>query len=123
MQHAKICFRLIHATVALAGALLLVCMLAHVQSAFAQQTSNTDPVAPAAVRFAEQAFPALADSFEVPGAVLAVVGRGGTLGLKAYGYANLSTQQPADPEQTLFRVASVSKPVTATTILAFWVYT
>ncbi len=72
----------------------------------------------AAVRFAREAFPALADSFGVPGAVLAVVGPDGPLALQGYGVADVRTGAPADPERTLFRVASVSKPVTATAVLA-----
>ncbi len=76
------------------------------------------PVEAAAERFAQEAFPALADSFGVPGAVLAVVGPEGPIALQGYGVADVRTGTPADPEQTLFRVASVSKPVTATAVLA-----
>ena len=71
----------------------------------------------AAKRFA-QAFSAMADSFGVPGAVLAVVGSEGPVALAGYGVADVRTGTPADPERTLFRVASVSKPVTATAVLA-----
>lgn len=88
--------------------------------ASAQPISEMNALAETAGQFAETTFPALADSFEVPGAVFAVVGRTGTVALKGYGYADRATQQRADPERTLFRVASVSKPVTATAILKLW---
>lgn len=72
----------------------------------------------AAVRFAAETFPALADSFGVPGAVLAVVGPAGPVAMRGIGYADLAARTPADPRRTLFRVASVSKTVTATAVLA-----
>lgn len=101
-------------------ALPLAFALVLLRPAFAQPTSKEDTLAQAAGRFAEATFPALADSFEVPGAVLAVVRRAGTLSLKGYGYADRAAGRPADPERTLFRVASVSKPVTATAVLTLW---
>ena len=72
----------------------------------------------AAVRFATETFPALADSFGVPGAVIAVVGPAGPVALRGFGYADIASRTPADPRRTLFRVASVSKTVTATAVLA-----
>jgi CubicO group peptidase (beta-lactamase class C family) len=79
-----------------------------------------DPWARAAGRFAEATVPVLADSFGVPGAVFTVVGRTGTQSSKGVGYANIAARQLADPERTLFRVGSVSKPVTATTVFQLW---
>lgn len=91
-----------------------------VSVALAQPATPTPSADEAAKRYAAEAFPALADSFAVPGAVLAVVRGDSVLALKGYGYADLSTQRPADPEHTLFRVASVSKPVTATAAMRLW---
>ncbi len=45
----------------------------------------------------------------VPGAVVAVVKDGEVLYLKGYGYADLATLTPVDPQKTLFRPGSVSK--------------
>lgn len=121
MQRIKTLIRRMPITIgALFAALSLAITLALIRPAVAQPTSKEDTLAQAAGRFAEKTFPALADSFEVPGAVLAVVGQAGMLALNGYGYADLAAQQPADPEQTLFRVASVSKPVTATAVLKLW---
>ena len=121
MRRSRIHSRRVPITInALLTALPLVFALALIRPAFAQQNPTEDTPNRAAERFAEEIFPALADSFEVPGAVLAVVGRAGTLALEGYGYANLTTKRPVDPERTLFRVGSVSKPVTATAILQLW---
>ena len=89
-------------------------------SALGQPAPQGEALGEAAARFASEIFPALADSFEVPGAVLAVGGREGTVALKGYGYADLAAQRPADPKRTLFRAGSVSKPVTATAVLRLW---
>jgi len=104
---------------ALALALLLTSLL---QSAPAPPAQTVpDPSAPSlaarATRFGAATFPALADSFEVPGAVIAVVHADSILALEGSGYAELEAGVPADPDRTLFRVGSVSKLVTATTVM------
>jgi CubicO group peptidase (beta-lactamase class C family) len=53
----------------------------------------------------------------VPGAVVAVVRDGRVLFLKGYGFADLTSRRPVVPDRTVFRVGSVSKPVTATAVL------
>ncbi len=58
--------------------------------------------------------PSLMESHHVPGAVFVMVKNGEIFFAKGYGYADLETQRPVDPETTLFRVASVSKLFTAT---------
>ena len=56
-------------------------------------------------------------AYGAPGAVVAVVKDGRVVALKGYGYADLRTRRPVDPARTVFRVGSVSKPVTATLAL------
>jgi CubicO group peptidase (beta-lactamase class C family) len=51
-----------------------------------------------------------------PGAVVAVVQGGRVLLTRGYGLADLETRKPARPD-TVFRVGSVSKPVTATAVM------
>jgi CubicO group peptidase (beta-lactamase class C family) len=51
------------------------------------------------------------------GVAVAVVREGEILLLRGYGVADRETGRPVDPERTLFRVASVSKPVTATAVM------
>ena len=55
--------------------------------------------------------------FNIPGAVFSLVKDGSLLLNKGYGLANIESQIPVFPEQTVFRVASVSKLVTATAIM------
>ena len=57
------------------------------------------------------------DKFHVPGAVVVVVQDGQTVIAKGYGYADVGKKIPVDPDKTLFRVASVSKPFTATAVM------
>jgi CubicO group peptidase (beta-lactamase class C family) len=58
--------------------------------------------------------PSLMETHFVPGAVFVMVKGGEIFFAKGYGYADLTTRRPVDPETTLFRVASVSKLFTAT---------
>lgn len=53
----------------------------------------------------------------VPGAVFSLVKDGKIFFSKGYGYADLETKTPVIPDQTLFRVGSVSKLFTATAIM------
>lgn len=52
-----------------------------------------------------------------PGAVVIVVQGDSTLLLETYGLANLEENRPVDPSETIFRVGSVSKPLTAIGVL------
>jgi CubicO group peptidase (beta-lactamase class C family) len=56
----------------------------------------------------------LMETHHIPGAVVMVVRDGGVVLGKGYGFADLGTHRPVDPETTLFRVASNSKLVVAT---------
>lgn len=53
----------------------------------------------------------------VPGALFVVVKDGKVLLQKGYGYADLEAGKPVDPEQSRFRIASVSKVITATAVM------
>jgi len=67
--------------------------------------------------FLDGLLPALLDAYHVPGAAVIVVKGDSLLFSKGYGYANLQDQIPVDPATTLFRIASVSKLMTATAVL------
>ena len=54
------------------------------------------------------------------GATVAVVRDGALLFSKGYGYANVAKRVPVDPDQTLFRVGSVSKVFTWTAVMQLW---
>ncbi|MFD0713296.1 serine hydrolase [Paenibacillus sp. GCM10027626] len=51
------------------------------------------------------------------GAVVVIVKGDKTLLKKGYGYANIESRTPVDPDKTLFRLASVSKTFTATALM------
>jgi N-acyl-D-amino-acid deacylase len=53
---------------------------------------------------------------EIPGAALAVAKDGHVVYARGFGYADLERQQPVEPG-SLFRIASVSKPVTAMAVM------
>ena len=53
----------------------------------------------------------------IPGATIAVVRGGEVLLCKGYGVANLRTGQPVRGHRTLFRIASVSKPIVFTAVM------
>ena len=56
------------------------------------------------------------DRWQVPGVAVAVV-KDGSIWTQGYGYADLAPRKPIDPSATTFRVASLSKLLTATAAL------
>jgi CubicO group peptidase (beta-lactamase class C family) len=62
--------------------------------------------------FAEQM-----EAVHIPGAVFILVKDGETFFTKGYGLADLESQRPVIPDETLFRVGSISKLFTATAIM------
>ncbi len=98
------------------------------QSASAQAQQSTTPLSPV-----EDDFPVLGDAFTsliaidtamkailkehaFPGASLAIAREGRLLFARAYGYADREQNRVASPHD-LFRIASISKPITAVAIL------
>jgi CubicO group peptidase (beta-lactamase class C family) len=55
--------------------------------------------------------------YHVPGAVIAFVENGKVVYLKGYGYANVARRQRVTAARTVFRVASLSKLITATAVM------
>ncbi|MDQ3291190.1 MAG: beta-lactamase family protein [Bacteroidota bacterium] len=64
----------------------------------------------------DQALEAIMQQYQVPGLSVAIVKNEKLVFAKGYGYANKETHQPVD-NGSLFRVASISKPITAVAIL------
>lgn len=56
----------------------------------------------------------------VVGSVVTIVKDGGILFNKGYGYANIEQNIPVNPDQTLFRMASLSKLFTATAVMQLY---
>ena len=59
---------------------------------------------------------ALAEA-DIAGAVVAVVRNGEVVTQRGYGYADMESRRPVDPQRTLFRPGSVSKLVTWTAVM------
>ena len=53
---------------------------------------------------------------KIPGLAISVLKEGETIFQKGYGYADLDTKKAVNPRKTMFRVASVSKPIAATAL-------
>ena len=52
----------------------------------------------------------------VPGLAITVLKKGKVVLQKGYGLADIDTKTPVNPEKTLFRIASASKPIAATAL-------
>jgi CubicO group peptidase (beta-lactamase class C family) len=94
---------------------LLVGLLLHPAGASAQ--SNGSERGPASAvefeRFLDGFMAAEMERLDIPGAAIAVVGDGEVFFLKGYGLADREQKVAVDPAATLFRIGSVSKPLTA----------
>lgn len=77
-----------------------------------------DPFAPVPLgKFIDGIMAAQFESFHLAGAVVVIVKDGSVLLRKGYGQADVEAGVPVDPERTLFRIASVSKLFTWTTVM------
>ena len=59
--------------------------------------------------FFDNLVPKLMEKHHVPGGAISLVKDGKLLFAKGYGYANLKTEKPVHADETLFRIASISK--------------
>jgi len=57
------------------------------------------------------------EEYNIAGAAVAVVKDGELFFTKGYGYADLESGNPVDPERTVFKLASNSKPFTWTAVM------
>ena len=64
----------------------------------------------------DRLFPAFLDKHAVPGCSVAVMQGGKLVYARGFGFADVTNRDPVSP-QSLFRIASISKPITAVAIL------
>ncbi len=64
----------------------------------------------------DRVLPAFLDKHRVPGCAVAVAKGGEVIYARGFGFADVSSREPVTP-QSLFRIASISKPITAVAIL------
>jgi CubicO group peptidase (beta-lactamase class C family) len=69
------------------------------------------------VRFVDPLISAQMEKEHIPGAVFVLVKDGRILYQRGYGFTNLTSRQPVDPERTIWRIGSISKVFTATAIV------
>jgi CubicO group peptidase (beta-lactamase class C family) len=81
----------------------------------AQAQGPTDPAE--LETFLDELFGKQLEERHIAGAVVSVVKEGKVLFAKGYGYADLENSVPVDPEQTLFRIGSVTKLFTWTAVM------
>ncbi len=67
--------------------------------------------------FADAFFPEQLETLHIPGVVVVFVQKGEVIFAKGYGYANLETAVPLDPEASVMRIGSISKPFVATAVM------
>jgi CubicO group peptidase (beta-lactamase class C family) len=84
------------------------------QSAFASPSQLTQRDAEA---WFDGVLPASLRAHDIAGAVVVVVKDGQILLTKGYGFSDAAERKPVDPDQTLFRAASVSKLFAATSVM------
>lgn len=58
----------------------------------------------------------LVNQNRVPGLAITVLKEGKTIFQKGYGYQDLEAKKPVHPKKTIFRIASISKPIAATAL-------
>jgi CubicO group peptidase (beta-lactamase class C family) len=104
--------------------LLAVCFAQFASGRYGTVGDPSSPGAPADPKvveaFLDQFFKTKMEEFHCPGATVVVVKDGRILLAKGYGYGDVSTRTPVDPEKTRFYVASVSKLFTATAVVQLY---
>lgn len=105
-------------------ALLALCVLgsvAYVSPTTQVKAQDTKAIGPSVAgeveAFADKFFNRAEIRSKMAGAAFVVVSDNKVLLNKGYGYASLENKQPVDPDETLFRVASVTKVFTATAVM------
>lgn len=81
-------------------------------SAFGQETSRAEP----GVGAYDELMQRFMREHKPPGAALAVTYHGRLVYARSFGHADLEKREPVEPD-SLFRIASISKPFTAATVL------
>jgi N-acyl-D-amino-acid deacylase len=81
-------------------------------ASFAVNAGNLDP----SLKAVDELVRSYIEKHHVPGAAIAVTDHGRLVMARGYGYADVAKRQPVEPA-SLFRIASISKPITAVAIL------
>jgi len=93
---------------------MLVCLLIFGYRP-AKSIPTTGRYEPGMERF-DRAMNSMIEKWDIPGGALAVIRDGEILLARGYGYTNIETEELVQPD-SLFRIASISKPITAAAVL------
>ena len=93
-------------------------VLAHTTPLFAQAPPLAGRIdTSAAAAFVDSFLPTEMAKRHIPGAVFVLISAGEVALVRGFGFADLASKRAVDPDRTIFRIASVSKVVTATAAL------
>lgn len=87
-------------------------LLTYIQSFFSRKEELKSVMFLEGVDLADAIFNNLVAEQKVPGLSVTILKEGETLLQKGYGYSNLEKELPLEPENTSFRIASISKCIT-----------
>lgn len=96
--------------------MLLVFLILFVSPSLSANTPG-DSLTGAVAHFFDSIVPLKMQQTHIPCLVVSVVKDNHILFEKGYGEANLEKKMPADPRQTVWRIASISKVITATAVM------
>jgi CubicO group peptidase (beta-lactamase class C family) len=102
------------------GALILALFTALLQPGQAQAPSDipvNGPTPPTYLQPLDEQVKDLLRSWDIPGGTIAICKGGQVLFARGYGYADRDSALPVIAEKSLFRIASISKPITACAVL------
>ena len=102
--------------------LVCVCVLLGTLSSADENTTPAVPEinADSVAAFFDSAFSVQRQDHEIAGAVVSVVYEGEVLFKRGYGFADLEGRVPADPDRSLFRIASISKTFVWTALMQLY---
>jgi N-acyl-D-amino-acid deacylase len=101
----------------LLAAILLVALAPHNVASEPNDVPVTGSDPPHELRKLDSSVRTLMRKWNVPGAAVAVMRNGKLIFSRGYGYSEIASHKAVDPTQSLFRIASVSKPITAAATL------
>ncbi len=91
-------------------------ILSYLNNLFAKQRVLGDDAELKGLVQADSLLQSLIDEKKIPGLAITVLKESNVIFQKGYGYADMETETWVDPRKTIFRIASVSKPIAATAL-------
>jgi CubicO group peptidase (beta-lactamase class C family) len=88
----------------------------YLKNLFAKKRILNDDAVLSGLAKADALLNTLVNENKIPGVAISVIKDGKTFFQKGVGYADLENKTPINPKKTIFRIASVSKPIAATAL-------